>query len=182
MRGTIGDPVSRSPYPDFLLTLLPAIYAEDELGARLVSAFQDVVAPAIVALDNLPGYLDPSLTPPDFLHWLGEWVCAPSVAGLDEQTQRASVALASTLHATTGTTAGLSEFIRQLTGSTPQITESGGSRYSQTPGAQPPGSADPELVITVETDLGPLAEVIAAACPAHIPLRFEETGGSDDRL
>ena len=59
------------PTPHSLLGVLPGIYSDDDLTRRLVGAFDDGLVPVFVALDNVGAYLDPALTPPDFLRWLG---------------------------------------------------------------------------------------------------------------
>jgi phage tail-like protein len=40
----------------------------------MVDGFDTVLAPVHAAIDDLDAYLDPALTPPDFLEWLGGWL------------------------------------------------------------------------------------------------------------
>ncbi len=69
-RGLIPGLVS--PHP--LGPALPALFQEDDFAQRFVSAFDDVLAPIFSAMDNGDAYLDPYLTPEDFLEWMSSWV------------------------------------------------------------------------------------------------------------
>ena len=53
---------------------LPGLYQEDLLARPLTEAFDEVLAPVIGTIDNFSAYLDPALTPEDFLDWLAGWV------------------------------------------------------------------------------------------------------------
>ncbi len=72
MRGAVPGLASAFP----IVETLPALYQEDPLARDLTDAFDEVLAPAISTIDNLGAYLDPALTPDDFLEWLGGWVAA----------------------------------------------------------------------------------------------------------
>ena len=69
-RGHLPDLVS--PHP--LGERLPALYQEDSFTQRLLAAMDQVLAPVLGSLDSLDAYLDPSLAPEDFLHWLAGWL------------------------------------------------------------------------------------------------------------
>src|SRR2546428_13823592 len=60
-----------SPHP--LGESLPALYQVDDFTQRFGSAFDAALAPIFAALANFPAYLDPWLTPEDFLEWFGTW-------------------------------------------------------------------------------------------------------------
>ena len=68
MRGTIVD----LPTPHPMGPAMPALYQDDPFAQSFLSALDTVLAPVVGTLDNLDAYLDPYLTPDDFLVWLGE--------------------------------------------------------------------------------------------------------------
>lgn len=176
VRGLVADAES----PLSLLGQLPGIYLEDDLACRLVAAFDDVLAPVFLALDNLPAYLDPALAPTDFLHWLGRWVAAVDDPELPEGARRALLAGAVALHARRGTAGGVAELVELVTGMEPVIEESGGVAWSTRPGAEPPGSSRPGVVVRVpaEADQRIVQVVLDGACPAHLPHRIESRPSS----
>lgn len=179
MRGTQDGPSS----PHSLLELLPSVYASDELARRLVSAFDDTLAPVFLSLDNFAGYLDPALAPTDFLSWLGGWVSAVDETTLPEQRRRALVARAVELHAMRGTATGMAELVKLVTGRTAEITESGAVTWSAEPGTAPPGRQEGEVVVRVrgegaeQVDPRVLESVVATTRPAHIGYRIETAPG-----
>jgi len=166
-----------SPHP--IGALLPALYQEDGLVQRFTSGLDEVIAPALAVLDNLPSYLDPVLTPEDFLPWLAGWVGLALDENWPLARRRRLVAGAGDLYRARGTVRGLSAQVALLTGSPPRIEESGGTVWSPTPGAAPPGSATAGLVVTVrETPDRPidrrrLESIVQDAKPAAVPYRIE---------
>jgi phage tail-like protein len=182
MRGTVvGLP---SPYR--IADLLPGVYREeDPFIQRFTAGLDDTLAPVLSTLDNLDAYLDPYVTPPDFLEWLGGWVGAV----IDETTplpvRRAAVSRAAELHRSRGTATGLRELVELLTGGRAEVTDSGGVGYAETPGAPPPG--DPVPWLSVRVVLPPGADpvlatsmveaAVAAAKPAHVPHSVEVLTG-----
>jgi len=168
-----------SPHP--LGSLLPALYQEDLFAQRFTAGLDDVVAPAISVLDNLPSYLDPELAPVDFLQWLAGWVGIALDENWPLARQRQLVAQAGDLYRSRGTAHGLRQHIELFTGSTPQIEESGGTAWSPTPGGPPPGRAVTELVVRVEesprhpVDRRRLESIVRDAKPAAVAHRIEVT-------
>jgi len=170
-----------SPHP--IGSLLPSLYQEDGFAQRFTEGLDEVVAPALAVLDNLPAYLDPVLTPEDFLPWLAGWV---GIA-LDENwplvRRRQLVARAGDLYRARGTARGLAEQVELLTGSAPRIEESGGTVWSPTPNASPPGDAIAQVVVTVrETPDHPidrrrLESIVRDAKPAAVRHRIEVVAG-----
>jgi len=160
------------PTPHSLLGVLPGIYSDDDLTRRLVGAFDDGLVPVFVALDNVGAYLDPALTPPDFLRWLGGWVAAVDDPELPVERRRVLVARAVELHARRGTAAGLAALVELVTGVVPEIVESGGTSWSAEPRSEPPGDGMPGIVVRVRGD-GVEQRVVTAASPAHVPHRVE---------
>ena len=70
MRGLVAT--LETPRP--LIDSLPGIYQEDDLARAVTTAFDDNLAPILSTIDNVAAYLDPALTPDDFLDWLSSWV------------------------------------------------------------------------------------------------------------
>jgi hypothetical protein len=67
--------------------------------------------------------------------------------------------------------------IRLYTGAEAELVDSGGTSWSATAGADPPGGAPPLLIVRVraaaDLDLDRLDKIVATAKPAHIPHRIE---------
>lgn len=171
MRGTV-DGLSN---PHTMLDLLPALYAEDSLASRLIEALDGILAPVVLALDNLGDYFDPRLTPADFLTWLGGWVAVGDIRTESACVRRQLVAQAVELHSRRGTRRGIGELIMVLAGAVVQIEDSGGVIASTETATPPPGSPTPELVLRVgaEVDIESIEPAIAMALPVQIPYRIE---------
>ncbi|WP_432947668.1 phage tail protein [Kribbella sp. CA-253562] len=186
MRGTVDG--LENPHP--LLQLLPALYVEDDFATRFVAAFDDLLAPVMLTLDNITAYLDPALTPADFLRALASWVAAFDHADLDEERKRRLTSEAMQLHRQRGTAAGLARTIELATGFRPEITESGGTSWSITSGSEPPGHAAPGIVVRVTRQNGLIpgvdlfdlvSRIVEDLRPAHLPAHVEIVEGTDDR-
>jgi phage tail-like protein len=161
-----------SPRP--FIETLPALYQEDPFTQRFTGAFDDVLAPIWSTIDNIGAYLDPALTPPDFLDWLGGWVAALLDETWPIERRRAFVAQAADLHRRRGTLAGLTDHIRVFTDGEVQVVENGGAAWSQASGGPLPGTARPALHVRVavaraaDVDPARLDALVAAAKPAHL--------------
>jgi phage tail-like protein len=166
-----------TPYP--LVTLLPAVYQEeDPFVARFTGGLDDVLAPVVATLDSLEAYVDPLLAPEDFLAWLAGWVGVTVNANAPVALHRATVARAAELHRLRGTVAGLRTSLELLTGGDVEVAESGGTAYSDRPGTAAPGDPRPWLRVRVmvpaDTDWSPDAlraaveAAVVAAKPAHV--------------
>ncbi|MFI6821613.1 phage tail protein [Micromonospora sp. NPDC050187] len=170
----------RMPYP--IAGFLPALLQEDDLLVRWTEGLDEVLAPVVSTLDCLDAYLDPWLTPPDFLLWLGEWVGAHLDENWPLDRQRAMVAAAVATHRLRGTVAGLRMLLELATGGEVELVDSAGVSWSTRP--QPPTGAVPPAglhvrVRTAEPDRVPrhaLAELIRAAVPAHVATTLEVFG------
>jgi len=174
-RGSISKLASPAP----MATAMPAIYQEDDMAVRLMSAFDEVLAPAFTTLDNFTAYIDPAMTPDDFLDWLAGWVGLLLDETWPIERRRAFIALAAELYRARGTMAGLADQVRLFTAGEVEIVESGGSAWSTTADAAPPGSAEFSLVVRVKPpaktklDASRLEALVAAAKPAHVSHRVE---------
>ncbi|MFD5783741.1 phage tail protein [Streptomyces sp. NPDC126933] len=175
MRGTVtGLP---SPHP--LVELLPALYLEQDFLGRFLSALDDVLAPILLTLDNLPAHLDPRSAPEDFLDWVAQWVAVEPHGDVPAAARRAAVTEAVARHSRRGTRGGLAEAIRRQTGVEPEIAESGGSGWSPTPNTELPGEARPWVVVRLRVpepeavDRVGVEELIEGEIPAHIGYELE---------
>ena len=172
MRGLIEG--LASPHP--LEPALPAMLRGEDFLERFTGALDDVLAPALCALDNLTAYLDPELAPADFLAWLGSWLGMALDDDWPLDRRRAMVAHAAALYERRGTVAGLADLVALYTGAPPEIVEGGGTSWSATPGGSLPGTGSPTLVVRArfagdpptDADLARIDALVAAAKPAHL--------------
>jgi phage tail-like protein len=174
-RGTVPGLPSAHP----LALLLPGVFAEDPFVERFVAGLDDVLAPTFLTLDCLDAYLDPWLTPRDFLPWLASWVGVEVDETWPPARARAVVANAVRVQRGRGTPRGLAAHLRLLTGGEVEISESGGARWSTQPGAEPPGRPSPGVSIVVRVadpavlDRAAVERAVREACPAHLPVELQ---------
>ncbi|MGW0846134.1 phage tail protein [Streptomyces sp. NPDC002787] len=177
MRGSIDGLGSSTP----IGTMLPAVFADDDLAQRFVGGLDDVLAPILSVLDCLDSYFTPSLAPVDFTQWLAGWVGAETDGTEPEDRLRAAVAAAAYLHRVRGTRRGLSEAVRLVFGVPPEITESGAATWDARPLGPVPGESRPRLHVTLRlphptpADEHRLDSLVAAARPAHMPYTVQVT-------
>ncbi|MEU5425977.1 phage tail protein [Streptomyces olivoreticuli] len=175
MRG----PLPGLPTPHPLLHRLPALYLEHDFLQRFLGALDEVLAPVLLTLDNLPAYLHPRTAPDDFVAWLAGWLAVEADAERPEDQRRAVVAEAVTRHRLRGTLKGLAAAVRLETGAEPEIDESGGASWSPAPGGALPGSAVPRVTVRLRVrdperhDLARLEQLVADEVPAHVAYRVE---------
>lgn len=170
----------RSPHP--LIEGMPGLYQEDDFTQRWLSALDDSLAPVFLALDSMPAYLDPQLTPDDFLDWLAGWVGVLLDENWPIERRRAFVAQAAELYRLRGTTAGLAAHVRIFTGGEVEILESGGVHWSKRSGSDLPGTPGYRIEVRVsgtDTPVDParLDALVASAKPAHVVHRVRVSGG-----
>jgi phage tail-like protein len=174
-RGSVRGLPSAHP----LAMLLPGVLAEDEFVTRFVAGLDDVLAPAFLTLDCLDGYVDPWLTPRDFLPWLASWVGVDVDETWPPARVRALVANATRVQEGRGTHRGLVAHLRLLTGGEVEVVESGGARWSDTPGAEPPGSASSGLVVVISVldpdavDRRTVERAVRDMSPAHLAVELQ---------
>lgn len=171
MRGTVpGLGIAYS-----LATMMPAYLQEDGFAVRLTEGLDDVIAPAVAVLDCLEAYVDPRLTPADFLAWLAGWVATPLDDTWDDRRRRLQVLAATAMHRDRGTLAGLRAVLEMATGGDVVVRERGGVTWSRAPSddSADPGPAQLEITVAVD-DPGAvrtrtLEELVQATKPAHVP-------------
>jgi len=169
MRGAVAG--LENPHP--LVRTLPALLQEDGFAQRFTAALDEVLAPVISTLDNLDAYLDPDLTPTDFVGWLAHWIGLALDENWPLERQRRLVARAGELYRWRGTIRGLREHVALYTGEEPEVSDSGGCRWSLTPRTEPPGSPGARVTVKVRLrhptreDVQRIDALVAAAKPAH---------------
>lgn len=166
-----------SPHP--LVASLPELFQEDPVVRAWTDAFDEVLAPVFCTLDGLAAYLDPWLTPDDFLPWLVGWVGVALDPSWPLGRRRAAVDRAAELYRWRGTARGVAAAVELATGITPEVLDSGRTAWSATPGAAPPGDAVPSMVVRLRVGAGMQPDVAAArravelTAPAHVPVQVE---------
>lgn len=106
-----------------LLEYLPSIFRDDLFLGRFLLIFQSLIDPVEQKADNTHYYLDPGVTPAEFLPWLASWVGITLEPGLDEAGQRELIRQAVELHRWKGTRRGMRDELRQRTGARALIVE-----------------------------------------------------------
>ncbi|MEU0523774.1 phage tail protein [Streptomyces niveus] len=176
------------PTPHPLIDQLPAVYLEQDFLRRFLGALDEVLAPVLLTLDNVPAYLNHRTAPDDFLDWLASWVAVEPHEDSPTDHRRTAVRGAVARHARRGTLGGLAEAVRLETGTEPEIVESGGTAWSTSPNTPLPGSAVPWVTIRVRAAEGRpldrvrLEELIDTEVPAHVGFSLEllPPGGDGD--
>jgi phage tail-like protein len=177
-RRGVGELPSSRPF----ITTLPALYQEDEFTARLLSGFDQVLAPVENVLDCLTAYLDPRTAPDDFVRWLGGWLGAVLDEDMTIDQQRTLVGSIAEIYAMQGTVSGLQQLLELSLPVRVEVVEGGEVTYSIIPGQPLPGTKSEAFLVRIGpasgTALTPhqqrLCEVlITANRPAHLPAVIE---------
>lgn len=162
---------------------LPALYAEDDFAQRFTSGLDTVLAPVFATLDNLPAYLDPRVTPEDFLAWLASWVGGADDPRRPLELRRAATVRAMELHRRRGTAGGLAEALRLVLGVGADVVGGGAAAWSRTAGAALPPAPAAEVLIRVwpertpDVDADRVRELVRDLCPVHTAWRVEVLPG-----
>ena len=114
-----GVPETSSSY----LELLPGIYHESDFMARFLLIFEHILSPIERTVGNIADYLEPGLTPADFVPWLGSWLGVVVDARVPDERKRELVRQAPELYRWRGTKRGLAHYLRLYTGYEPEIIE-----------------------------------------------------------
>lgn len=175
-----GIPGLGVPYP--IGRLLPAVYTEDEFTMRWTEGLDEVLAPVISVLDCLGAYLDPLLAPADFLPWLAGWSGTPLDENWPLARQRMAIARSAGLYRQQGTLPGLRGLLELATGGQAEVTDNGGTAWSQVPLSPLPGQEGAHVTVRVtvsdpaQVDVPALDELLAAVKPAHVTHELEVSG------
>lgn len=171
--------VTGLPTPHPLIDQLPAVYLEQDFLRRFLAALDEVLAPVLLTIDNLPAHLDPRSAPEDFLAWLAQWVAVEPHDDSPVERRRETVRGAVARHARRGTAGGLADAVRLETGAETEITESGGTAWSTVSQTALPGRARARVTIRVRERAGRsvdrvrLEELIGTEIPAHVGYTLE---------
>lgn len=114
-----GVPTTRSTYLDYL----PGLYQESDFLGRFLLIFEHILSPVDRTIGNISHYLDPEITPPELVAWLGSWLGVVVDSRVPEERRRDLVKAAPELYRWRGTKRGLREYLRLYTGYEPEITE-----------------------------------------------------------
>jgi phage tail-like protein len=163
---------------------LPAMFQDDSLAQRLCAGLDEVLAPVPATLDSFWAYLDPMVAPLDFVEWLADWVGLELDQTWPEDRRRDLVANGIELYERRGTARGLADLIELYVGVRPTIDDGMTATWSSVPDAPLPGSEDPVLVVTLQTDdpssidSARLHTMVMSNKPAHVAHRIEVSGAS----
>lgn len=177
MRGMVPGLRSSAPFGP----RLPAVLQEDELMSRFLLGFDESLAPMLATLDMLDSYLDPDLTPEDFLPWLAQWVGVDLPDSGETLRNRQTIRDAVPMHRARGTKKGLLAAVKVALPLTAEVSidDSGGSAASTSPGTPFPGREPAGVLIRIknvagaELNLALIEATVREAKPAHIPHRIE---------
>jgi phage tail-like protein len=154
---------------------LPALYREEGgIAGALTAALDEVLAPVIATLDNFAAYLDPMLTPADFVEWLSGWMGMATDETTPLHERRAIAAHAAGVYRRRGTVAGIAEQIEMATGVAPEVVDSGGASWSGVPGGTLPGTSAFRLTVRLRVpdpgaiDRQQVDAIVAEMKPAHV--------------
>jgi phage tail-like protein len=172
MRGHLDGLVT--PHP--LGPQLPALLQEDEFVQRMMLAFDEVLAPVLLTLDNLQAHVDPRTCPEDWVDWLAEWLAVPTAGPTELAQRRSRVAGAYVEHVAGGTLQGLEAALEGALSGSVDVEDSGGTDWSPVPGGPLPGSAEPVVTIRVRADgvsEEQVTSLVSELVPAHVRVEVE---------
>ena len=108
----------------WLMTYLPGIYHDDPFLGGFLRIFESIWEPLLRQMDQFHAYFDPSLTPSDFLPWLGVWFALVLDENWPEDRRRILIRRAADLYERRGTLRGLQDYLEIYMSVAPEITES----------------------------------------------------------
>lgn len=112
---------------DWLVQQLPVGMTEDDFFVRFVSIFQEIAGTVLDEVDTLPHLFDTAVAPDSQVRAIGSWVGLDWVdPTLPDAAQRRLVRGYCAGLPWRGTALGLSRLLTLITGSTPEIEDSGG--------------------------------------------------------
>jgi phage tail-like protein len=109
---------------------LPGLYEQDELMGRFLMLFESFWAPIDHQIETIFYYLDPRLTPAEFLPWLASWLDVELDERWPEARLRQLLRWAIALHRSRGTKWGLLKYLEIYTGHEAQIVERRARNFS----------------------------------------------------
>jgi phage tail-like protein len=162
-----------------IVSFLPAMLQADDFCVRFTEGLDPVLAPVLSTIDNIDSYVDPWLTPVDFLDWLAGWFGIELDATWPEERRRALVANALELGRWRGTVLGLAMLVELYTGGPAEIQDGGAVVASEDPTEALPGGAVTTVTVRYtpgpDVDGGRLERLVRDFVPAHLAVRCEAT-------
>lgn len=120
------NPPAWSTHGKRMLGYLPRVFRDDDFLGRFLLIFQSILDPIEQRIDASDYYLDPTITPPDFLPRLAQWLGVTLGPDMSLPSQRELVRRAGELHRWRGTLWALREEIALRAGVRPLIVENFG--------------------------------------------------------
>jgi phage tail-like protein len=166
-----------SPHP--LARTLPGLYQGESFVERFCDALDEVLAPVLSTLDNLPAYLDVATAPDDLLPWLAAWTGMSLDPGQPRDRQRLLLRQAVSLQGIQGTRRGIALAVEAVFGLRAEVQETGAVSWSMTADAALPGEPIQALVVQVFPSDGEAVDeqrldlVVSSLKPAHVVHRVE---------
>lgn len=175
MRGQIVE----LPTPHPLAPTLPGMYQGESFVERFCAALDEVLAPVLCTLDNLPSYLDVATAPEDLLPWLAAWTGMTLDPGQSRERQRALLRQAVALQGIQGTPRGIELAVEAVFGLRAVVQETGAVIWSMEADAALPGEPLQAFVVQVFATEGQSVDeqrldlVVSSLKPAHVVHRVE---------
>lgn len=179
------------PVTQPIIDTLPSIYRDVEFLRGFTGGLDDVWSSVFVTLDCLHAYVDPALTPDDFLAWLGGWVGTDLDEDWTTPRRRDFIARAAGLYAGRGNTRSLAAEVSLYTGGHVEVTDPGSVTTSRLPVGRDGADSGTDRTVRVVVDVEDAARVnwpalqavVRSAVPAHLPVEIElrETGSGEER-
>jgi len=175
MRGEIA--AMASPHP--IAPTLPGLFHGESFVERFCTALDEVLAPVICTLDNLPAYLDVATAPEDLLPWLSAWTGMIIDPGQSRERQRSLLRQAVALQGIQGTPRGIELAVEAVFGLRAEVQETGAATWSMDADAALPGEPLQAFVVLVfapedrAVDELRLDLVVSSLKPAHVVHRVQ---------
>jgi phage tail-like protein len=173
-RGLAPNLINTQPIASYL----PAMLQADDFCVRFTQGLDPVLAPVLTTIDNVDAYVDPWLTPPDFLDWLAGWFGLELDATWPEERRRALVANALELGRWRGTVIGLAMLVELYTGAAAEIIDGGAVVASDDPTEPLPGTRLGSVTVRYTGGAGVdgerLRRLVREAVPAHLAVVCEQ--------
>ena len=171
-----------SPHP--IAHTLPGIYQGQSFTERFCSALDNVIAPVVSTLDNLPAYLDVGTAPTDLLPWLAHWIGMPGDQTASSTANRDLLQTAARLQGWQGTRRGIEVAVEAVLSLRCAVEETGGADWSLDADAPLPGEARHSMTVVVfcppgrTVDERELDALVTSLKPAHV-LHWVEVRSED---
>jgi phage tail-like protein len=166
-----------SPHP--IAHTLPGLYQGHAFTELFCSALDDVIAPVVSTLDNLPAYLDVGTAPADLLPWLAHWIGMPGDQSVGSRPHRELLQTAARLQGWQGTRRGIELAVAAVLGLRCAVQDSGGADWSWDADTPMPGQARRSMEVVVfrpparAVDERHLEALVTSLKPAHVAHRVE---------